>query len=61
MKSMFLFARLEEIMAKYRYRIDGGRYGGECAVGTVSEDFAQYWTPKIEEDGAHSCGSLTAC
>ena len=46
-------------MAKYRYRIDGGRYGGECAVGTVSEDFAQYWTPKIEEDGAHSCGSLT--
>ena len=40
-------------MAKYRYRIDGGRYGGECSLGTVTEEFVQYWAPKIEEEGAH--------
>ena len=36
-------------MAKYRYRIDSGRYGGELAVGKVTEEFAQYWAPIIEE------------
>ena len=40
-------------MAKYRYRIEGGRYGGECALGTVTEEFVQYWGPKIQEEGAH--------
>ena len=24
-------------MAKFKYRIEGGRYGGELAVGEVSE------------------------
>jgi len=38
---------------KYRYRIDGGRYGGELAVGSVSDEFVHYWAPKIEEAGAH--------
>jgi len=27
-------------MAKYRYRIEGGRYGGEVVVGEVTNDFA---------------------
>lgn len=45
-------------MAKFRYRIDGGRYGGECAMGTVTDEFAKYWAPKIEEDGAHSSGFI---
>ena len=45
-------------MAKYRYRIEGGRYGGECAIGTVTEEFAKYWAPKIEEDGSHSSGFI---
>ena len=40
-------------MAKYRYRIDSGRYGGELAVGKVTEEFAQYWAPIIEEEGAY--------
>lgn len=43
---------------KYRYRIDGGRYGGECAMGTVSEEFAKYWSSKIEEDGSHESGFI---
>mgnify|MGYP001181464139 CR=1 FL=1 len=40
-------------MAKFKYRIEGGRYGGELAVGEVSEDFAQYWAPIIEEEGTY--------
>ena len=40
-------------MAKYRYRIEGGRYGGELAVGSVTDEFAQYWAPIIEEEGAY--------
>jgi hypothetical protein len=38
---------------KYRYRIEGGRYGGECAIGTVTEEFVQYWLPIIEEKHAY--------
>ncbi len=40
---------------KYRYRIEGGRYGGECAIGTVTDEFVRYWAPKIKEAeyGAH--------
>ena len=34
-------------MAKYRYRIEGGRYGGELAVGTVTNEFVEYWAPII--------------
>ena len=40
-------------MAKYRYRIDSGRYGGELAVGKVTEEYAQYWAPIIEEEGEY--------
>ena len=40
-------------MAKYRFRIDGGRYGGELAVGSVTDDFVRYWAPIIEEDGTY--------
>ena len=29
-------------MAKYRYRIEGGRYGGEAVLGTVKPAFASY-------------------
>lgn len=45
-------------MAKYRYRIEGGRYGGECSLGSVTEEFVQYWGPKIEEDGSHQSGFI---
>ena len=45
-------------MAKYRYRIEGGRYGGECAIGSVTEEFVKYWAPKIEADGSHSSGFI---
>ena len=38
-------------MAKYKYSVDGGRYGGECTVGTVSEEFVNYWAPIVEEEG----------
>ena len=40
-------------MAKYRYRIEGGRYGGELAVGSVTNQFVEYWAPIIEEEGAY--------
>jgi len=40
-------------MAKFKYRIEGGRYGGELAVGSVSDEFVKYWVPKIEEDGTY--------
>jgi len=40
-------------MAKYRYRIDGGRYGGELAVGEVTDEFVRFWIPRIEENGAY--------
>ena len=45
-------------MAKYRYRIEGGRYGGECSLGSVTEEFVQYWGPKIQEDGSHESGFI---
>jgi hypothetical protein len=38
-----------------KYRIFGGRYGGEIAIGKVSHEFAEYWAPKIEEDGDGDC------
>lgn len=33
------------------YKIYTGRYGGELTVGTINEDFAEYWAPIVEEDG----------
>lgn len=36
-------------MAKYRYRIEGGRYGGEAVLGTVNPAFASYYADKQEE------------
>jgi hypothetical protein len=35
-------------MAKRRFRIDGGRYGGELVLGTVSKEFVEYWIDKDE-------------
>lgn len=32
------------------YRIDGGRYGGEFCLGTVSNAFVEYWVGKEEYD-----------
>ena len=29
-------------MAKYRYRIEGGRYGGELVFGEVTKAFVDY-------------------
>ena len=40
-------------MAKYKYRIEGGRYGGELAVGRVTPEFVNYWLPIIEDEGAY--------
>lgn len=40
-------------MAKFKYRIEGGRYGGELAVGSVSDEFVKYWAPIIEEEGTY--------
>lgn len=40
-------------MAKFKYRIEGGRYGGELAVGSVADDFVRYWTPIIEDEGTY--------
>ncbi len=45
-------------MAKFRYRIDTGRYGGECTMGTVTEEFVKYWAPKLIETSAHESGFI---
>ena len=37
-------------MSKRRFRIEGGRYGGEYAVGIVNPDFVRYWEGKDEND-----------
>lgn len=39
-------------MSKRKFRIDGGRYGGEWTAGTVSSKFVDYWMPIIEEHGS---------
>jgi|TARA_B100001094_G_scaffold211210_1_gene205072 hypothetical protein len=36
-------------MAKYRYRIEGGRYGGEAVIGEVNPAFASYYVERREE------------
>jgi len=36
-------------MAKYRYRIEGGRYGGELVIGEVNPAFATYYADKQDE------------
>jgi hypothetical protein len=40
-------------MAKFKYRIEGGRYGGELAVGRVTPEFVNYWLPIIEDEGSY--------
>jgi len=37
-------------MAKYRYRIEAGNYGGELTIGEVSADFVEYWKHEEQED-----------
>ena len=36
-------------MAKHRYRIEGGRYGGELVLGEVNPVFASYYADKRED------------
>ena len=36
-------------MAKHRYRIEGGRYGGELVLGEVNPAFASYYADKRED------------
>ena len=36
-------------MAKHRYRIEGGRYGGELVLGEVNPAFASYYADKQDE------------
>lgn len=38
-------------MSKRYFKIDTGRYGGEVVVGTVSQEFVEYWADRVEEDG----------
>ena len=38
------------MMAKFRYRIEPGNYGGELTVGEVSEAFVEYWKHEEQED-----------
>jgi len=37
-------------MAKFRYRIEAGNYGGELTIGEVSADFVEYWKHEEQED-----------
>ena len=37
-------------MSKYLYRVDGGRYGGELAIGKVTAEFVRYWQDKDQDD-----------
>jgi hypothetical protein len=37
-------------MAKYRYRIEGGRYGGEVVIGEVTNEFAKKAQTLSEEE-----------
>ena len=38
-------------MTKRYFKIDTGRYGGEVVVGTVSQEFVEYWAQRVENDG----------
>jgi hypothetical protein len=37
-------------MSKFLYRVDGGRYGGELAIGKVTAEFVRYWQDKDQDD-----------
>lgn len=37
-------------MAKFRYRIEAGNYGGELCVGEVPAEFVEYWKHEEQED-----------
>lgn len=38
-------------MAKRYFVINTGRYGGEVTVGRVQQQFVEYWSERLEEDG----------
>ena len=37
-------------MAKFRYRIEAGNYGGELTIGEVPAAFVEYWKHEEQED-----------
>ena len=37
-------------MAKFRYRIEAGNYGGELTIGEVPAEFVEYWKHEEQED-----------
>jgi len=37
-------------MAKFRYRIEAGNYGGELTIGEVPEAFVEHWKHEEQED-----------
>ena len=37
-------------MAKYRYRIEGGRYGGELVVGETNPGFALHYSELDDQE-----------
>ena len=37
-------------MSKYLYRVEGGRYGGELAIGKVTAEFVRYWQEKEQDE-----------
>ena len=36
-------------MAKRKFRIEAGRYGGELTIGEVNADFVDYWLEQDDE------------
>lgn len=45
---------------KHRYRIEGGRYGGELAIGTVTPEFVNYWLSKEDEGDSELVETVVA-
>ena len=37
-------------MAKFRYRIEAGNYGGELTIGEVPADFVEYWKDRDQDE-----------
>jgi len=38
-------------MSKRYFKIETGRYGGELCIGSISEDFVEYWKTRVKEEG----------
>ena len=36
-------------MAKRKFRIEAGRYGGELTIGEINADFVDYWLEQDDE------------